>query len=447
MSILFLVLLVIMFIVGVPVAFSIGITPVIMMILESGSLDINVGVIAQRIMYGVNNFIILAIPFFFLAGRLMNTGGMTKRIFNFADTLVGHFKGGMGHVNIVASMIFSGMTGAAASDAAGLGTIEFRAMKDAGYDDEFAVAVTGASSTIGPIIPPSLPLVMYGILSGVSIGRLLIGGIVPGVFMGLVLMVMVSYYAIKRDYPSRTRASFSEIGKSFIKAFPGLVTPIIIIGGIITGIFTPTEAAAIAVFYSLIIGVFIYGELSWRDVWDIFFKTAKDTAVITFIVATASLYGWLLIRSRVPIVILEALTAITTSKLGILLLLNILLLIVGCFMETIAAISILVPVLTPLMAKVGINPLHFGLVMVLNLMIGLLTPPFGVVLFILNKITGVPLEKVMRNVLPFLIPLLIVLLLITIFPSIVTWLPSVLMQLKDLTCHLMKKNLFFMVRG
>jgi len=237
-------------------------------------------------------------------------------------------------------------------------------------------------------------------------------------------MVMVTITASRRNYPRRARATLRELWHSFVDALPGLATPAIIVGGILSGIFTPTEAAAIAVLYAFIIGVFAYRELKWPDIRRILFESMKDTAILGFIISCAMLYGWLLIRSRIPIVLLDLLTSITTNRLAILLILNGFLLIIGCFMETIAAITILVPVLTPLLAKVGIDPLHFGLIMVLNLMIGLLTPPFGVVLFILNKISGVPLGRIVRVTFPFLIPLLVVLLLITIFPPLVTYLPN-----------------------
>jgi len=426
MAILFFVILIFLFISGTPVAFAIGITPVILMILEKGSLSINMSILAQKMYGGINSFTILCIPFFFLAGRLMNEGGMTDKIFKFANCLVGHWRGGMGHVNILASMIFAGMTGTAVADAAGLGSIELKAMRGAGYDDDFSIAITGASATIGPIIPPSLPLVMYGILSGTSIGKLLIGGLLPGILIGLILMLMVRIIVIKRNYPLQKRATLKETWTSFKESALSLVTPVIIIGGIMSGIFTPTEAAAVAALYAFILGFVIYRKINLKDLWKIFSETAKDTAIMIFIISTAILYGWLLIRSRIPIIVLEGLTKFSQNPVMILIILNIFLLFIGCFMETIASLSILVPIITPILDRVGINPVHFGVVMVFNLVIGLLTPPFGEVLFILNKISGVPLGRVIRAVFPFLIPLFIALAIITFFPSIVTWLPSVL---------------------
>jgi len=415
-----------LFLLGIPVAFGMGLGAVILMVIIQGGLDINYGIITQRILYGTNSFILLSIPLFLLAGNLMNTGGITQRIFKFANVMVGHLRGGLGHVNIVASIIFAGMTGTAVSDAAGLGTVEIQAMTDSGYDKEFSCAITGASSTIGPIIPPSVPLVIYGILASVSIGRLLVAGIIPGLLIGGALMIMVSIYAAKRNYPQEKKANLREFFIVSKEAFLPCMTPVIIVGGIISGIFTPTEAAAVASLYAFILGFVIYREISLADLWKIVQKTARDTAIITFIVSCASLYGWVLIRSRIPIILMEQMTSISNNPLIILLILNCALLVVGCFMETIAALNILVPVLTPLILTVGINPLHFGLIMVFNLMIGLITPPFGMVLFVLNKVSGVPVEKIVKATLPFLIPLLVVLLLMTFFPSLVTFLPDLI---------------------
>ena len=428
MVFLFIGVLIFLFLLGIPVAFGMGLGAVILMVIIQSGLDINYGIIAQRILYGANSFILLSIPLFLLAGNLMNTGGITQRIFKFANVMVGHLRGGLGHVNILASVIFAGMTGTAVSDAAGLGTVEIKAMTDAGYDKEFSCAITGASSTIGPIIPPSVPLVIYGILASVSIGRLLVAGIIPGLLIAVALMIMVSIYAIKRNYPQEKRASLREFFIASKEAFLPCMTPVIIVGGIISGVFTPTEAAAVACLYAFILGFLVYKEISLVDLWKLIEKSARDTAIITFIVACASLYGWVLIRSRIPIILMEQITSMSTNPLIILLMLNGALLVAGCFMETIAALNILVPVLTPLILSVGIDPLHFGLIMVFNLMIGLITPPFGMVLFVLNKVSGVPIEKIVKATLPFLIPLLAVLLLMTFFPSLVTYLPNLMFK-------------------
>jgi tripartite ATP-independent transporter DctM subunit len=428
MVLIFLGILFLFFIIGLPVAFGMGISAVILMVITKGGIDINYGIISQRLLYGVNNFVLLSVPLFLLAGNLMNTGGITRRIFKFAQIMVGHFRGGLGHVNIVASIIFSGMTGAAVSDVAGLGAIEINAMVEAGYDEDFSCAITGASSLIGPIIPPSIPLVIYGILASVSIGRLLVAGIIPGLLIGGILMIMVSIYASINNYPQKKKASFSEFLIAFKEAFLPLMTPVIIIGGIIGGVFTPTEAAAVASLYAFILSCFIYKEIPIIDLWKILQKTARDTAIITFIVSCAALYGWVLIRSRIPIILMEQLTSISNNPLIVLLILNIALLVVGCFMETVAALNILVPVLLPLILRIGIDPLHFGIIMVFNLMIGLLTPPFGMVLYVINNVSGVSVERIVKATLPFLIPLFIVLLLIIFFPILVTYLPDLLFK-------------------
>jgi tripartite ATP-independent transporter DctM subunit len=341
--------------------------------------------------------------------------------------MVGFLPGGLGHANCIASLIFAGMSGAAVADAAGLGQVELKAMKDAGYDRDFSVAITGASSTIGPIFPPSIPMVIFGLVAGVSVGRLFLGGVVPGVVMTLALMTMVWIYARKRNYPRTPFPTFRQFVRAFMDAFLPLMTPTILLGGIWSGWFTPTEAAAVAVAYALILGTLIYGELTWRDTLQVFIDSAKDTAALGFIVAAASFYGWLLMRTGAPAAMANALLGISRNPLVLLLIINVILLIVGCFFETIVAILILGPILMEVITKVGIDPVHFGVVMVLNLMIGLLTPPFGVVLFVMVHVGEISFERVVRATAPFIIPLLVVLLLITVFPPLVTWVPNMVM--------------------
>ncbi|MCS7242776.1 TRAP transporter large permease [Candidatus Caldatribacterium sp.] len=420
-------LLIFLFLTGLPVAFALGIAGLVSMLIMWGTA-VPLGAVAQRVLYGVNSFVLLAIPLFLLTGKLMNAGGITQRIFKFARCLVGHWSGGLGQVNILASMIFAGMSGLATADTAGLGVVELKAMREAGYDDEFSCAITGASATVGPIIPPSVPLVVYGILASASIGRLLIGGIIPGILVGIALMVMTAFYG--RKYPRDPKPSKSELLKAFKEALAPGLTPFILILGMLSGIFTATEAAAIAATYAFVLSFFVYRELSLRELWKILKETAIETATITFIIACAAFYGWVLIRGRAPIILAETITGLSSNPLVVLLLLNLFLLVVGCFMETIAAISILVPVLVPLISRVGIDPIHFGLVMVLNLMIGLLTPPFGMSLFILSRVSGLSPLRIARASLPFLIPILVVLALITIFPSLVTFLPNLAFGVK-----------------
>ncbi|WP_094550600.1 TRAP transporter large permease [Petroclostridium xylanilyticum] len=420
----FLGVLVLLFILGFSVPYAIGLTSLVVLIFQRGITEIPFGIISQRMVYGINNFTLLAIPFFLLAGKLMNTGSITKKIFKFANTLVGYLPGGLGHANIVASIIFAGMSGSAVADAAGLGTIEIEAMQDQGFDKEFSAAVTAASSTIGPIIPPSIPLIMYGVMGDVSIAALLLAGIVPGLLMGGAMMVLVAYYSIKRNYPKIPFPKWKEIWHDFKDAFWPLLTPVILIGGILSGIFTPTEASAVAVVYSFILTVFVYKELSVRDLINIFMETIKETAVILFIVAASSLYGYLLVKTQMPQYFMEKLFAVSQNPVIILLLINVFLLVIGCFMETNAAIIILTPMMIPLAAKLGIDPVHLGIVMVLNLMIGLLTPPIGMCLYAVARVAKLSLDKMVRAVAPFYIPLIVVLLLITLFPQIVLILPS-----------------------
>ena len=415
-----------LFFLGVPIAMSLGLTGLVAFFIEQGT-RMNVPMIAQRMMYGINNFVLLAVPLFILSARLMNTAGITTRLFNFATTLVGFLPGGLGHANCVASLVFAGMSGAAVADAAGLGQVELKAMDAAGYDREFSVAITGASSTIGPIFPPSIPMVIFGLVAGVSVGRLFLGGVMPGVLMAGALMVMVAIYARRKNYPRAPVPTVRLVLKSTAQALLPLMTPTILLGGIWTGWFTPTEAAAVAVAWALILGTLIYRELTWKDTLQVFIDSAKDTAALGFIVAAASFYGWLLMRTGAPAAIVGALLGISRDPLTLLLIINGFLLIVGCFFETIVAILILGPILMEVVTKVGIDPVHFGLIMVLNLMIGLLTPPFGMVLFVMVQVGRISFERVVRATAPFIIPLLVVLGLITVFPPLVTWLPNLAM--------------------
>ena len=418
--------MIILFILGIPVGYSLGIAGMLAYLNELGS-RVNIPMLSQRMQYGVNNFLLLAIPLFILAAKLMNTAGITTRLFNFARLSVGFLPGGLGHANTVASLIFAGMSGAAVADAAGLGQVELKAMKDEGYDSEFAVAITAASSTIGPIFPPSIPMVIYALVAEESVGKLFLGGVVPGLVMTAALMLMVAYYAHQRGYPRTPFPAIRQILYVASKAVLPILTPIILLGGIWSGMFTPTEAASVAVAYALVLGVIVYKELHPRDLGKIFMETAKETAAIGIIICAANFFGWLLLRTGLTNKVATGITQLTTDPIIFLILVNLFLLVVGCFMETVVAILIVTPMLMPVVLKLGIDPLHFGLVLVLNLMIGLLTPPFGVVLFVMAGISDVPFERVVRATLPFLVPLLAVLALITFFPPIVTWLPKLVM--------------------
>ena len=415
-------ILVLMILIGFPIAVAMGLTAV-GFFLGLGEPRM-IGAMAQRMYSAVSSFPLLAIPFFILAGNLMNTGGMTDRIFGFARTLVGHVRGGLAHVSVLASMLFAGVSGAALAEAMGLGLIEIKAMKDGGFDKTFAGAVVASSSTIGPVIPPSIPLVIYGALAEVSVGKLFLGGVIPGVLMGVGIMVVIYILSVKRGYRAEQRASLAQVTRSAIDGFLGLLAPGIIMGGILGGVFTPTEAAVAAVIYALVIGAIVYRELDLRRLGTILWDTVDQTVRVMFIIAAAGMFGWLLIYIRAPQQIVEGLTALTSSPAVILLIFNVILLVLGCFMEGIAIMLLTVPIFVPVLAKFGIDPVHFGVVMTLNLMIGLLTPPVGMVLYAVSTIAQVTVVRLARELVPFMIVLGVVLILITYIPGLVTWLPN-----------------------
>jgi tripartite ATP-independent transporter DctM subunit len=408
-------------VVGSPVTVALGVGSLVFIWFE-GTPDL---VVLHRMIQGIDSFPLIAVPFFILAGHLMNSSGITTRIFDFAKAIVGWMHGGLGHVNIGASIIFAGMSGAAVADAGGLGTIEIKAMRDAGYDDDFSVGITAASSTIGPIIPPSLPLVIYGVMASASIGELFAAGFLPGMMMGVSLMVMVAIYSRMRGYPRDARFSFSRLGVTFVRAFLPLQTPTIIIGGILSGVFTPTESAIAAVVYSMFLGLFVYRTLTWRHILRVSMDTIETSASILMIVASATIFAWILIDQQVAVILADALLNFSTDKTVILIIIMAVVLLIGCFMETIAAITILVPVLLPIAQKVGIDPVHLGIIVILNLMLGLLTPPVGMVLYVLSKVSGVKFEQCVVATAPFIVPLLVVLAVITFFPESAMWLVDV----------------------
>jgi tripartite ATP-independent transporter DctM subunit len=383
-------------------------------------------VILHRMAGGIDSFPLLAVPFFILAGNLMNSAGITNRIYDFAVALAGWMRGGLAHVNIIGSVIFAGMSGTAIADAAGLGTIEIKAMKDHGYSTEFSVGVTAASATLGPIIPPSLPFVIYGMMANVSIGALFLGGVIPGAVMTIFMMLYVTYCAHRDGIPRDARFRIKVLALSLIAALPALMTPAIILGGMTFGWFTPTEAAIAACAWALILGVFLYRSLSLKQFYKVSLDTIETTAGVLLIVAAASLFGWVLTTTRVAEDAAAALLSFTDNRYVILLLINVLLLVIGCFLEPIASISILVPVLMPVITKVGIDPVHFGVMMTLNLMIGLLHPPLGMVLFVLARISKLSIERTTMAILPWLVPLLMSLVAITLIPDLTLWLPRTL---------------------
>ncbi|WP_222914802.1 TRAP transporter large permease [Natrinema sp. SYSU A 869] len=419
---LFIIVLLVLYLIGIPVAFALGLTSLILMLTPMVSYSPEL--VAQTLVSGADSFVLLAIPLFLLTGLYMNSFGLTNIIFDFAEEMIGPIRGGIAHVNILASLLFSGMTGTAAADAAGLGAIEYEAMQDAGYEKGYSAAVTGSSAIIGPIIPPSVPLIMYGVLAQVSIGVLFIAGIVPGLIMGATLLLLCTYYAYSHGYERGTWWSLPDIWRSFKAAAPALGTPVLIIGGLLGGFFTATEAGAVALFYTLFVGYVFYGGVENGDFIETTYEGVVTTAALTFIVASATLYGFLIRRAQLPDALAEAVVGVTGDPTVLLLMIVGVLLIVGLMMETIAAITILTPVFLPVINVAGIDPIHFGIVMILTLMIGLLTPPFGIILFILEKVTDVGLERIMRSMVPFYIPLLIILLLVAVLPSLTLWLPK-----------------------
>lgn len=406
--------------IGVPIAFVLGLTPLMAMMTQGETPLI---LAAQRIFTGIDSPILMAVPFFILAGNIMSASSMTGRLVAFCNILVGWLRGGLAYVNVVISMIFAGITGAAVADTSAVGSILIPAMKKEGYDTDFAAAVTATSSTIGPIIPPSIPFIIYGVLAEVSIASLFLAGFVPGVLLGLFQMGVVGYYSRKRQYPKGRLPSLKEAIKGVGDAVLVLMLPIIILGGILSGIFTPTESACIASFYALFISFFVYRDIRVRDLPRILINTGATSSLVMLVISMASIFSWLLAVEEVPQLVTEIVLKATANKYLILLFLNAILLIVGTFMETGASLIILTPVLLPLMVQIGVDPLHFGVILVLNLVIGLTTPPVGVCLFIACSIGRTSLERLSRAILPFLLASIVVLLICTYWESLIMAIP------------------------
>ena len=408
---------------GFPVAICLGLTSLVALWIS----DVMLSLMAQRIFTGIDSFPLMAVPFFVLAGELMNQGGTTRRLIDFANVLVGRIPGGLAHTNIVASMFFGGISGSAVADAAAMGTILVPGMVRKGYEPGFSAAVTAASSTVGPIIPPSIFMVIMGVTTGLSIGGLFAAGIIPGLMLGFTMMGLSYFMAIRYNYPRETEPfGIRRIGREFLSAGPALLAPLIILGGILGGVFTATEAAAVAVLYAFFLGMVVYRELSLRKLADIFIQAGTTTAVLLLIIGMANIFAWVLTAEQIPTRIAQAMLSVTDNRYLILLFINVLLIFIGMFLEGGAAIIILAPTLLAVANAVGIIPLHFGLVMVLNIVVGLLTPPLGVCLFVVSGVTGLELSLIIRSVLPFLAVEFAVLMLVTYLPSIILFIPNLL---------------------
>lgn len=403
--------------------------PIAVALLAVSMLEVTFGaqidpiIAAQQTATGIDSFALMAIPFFLLAAELMNRTGITDRIFHLANCLLGGVPGGLGYVNVGASMMFASMSGSAVADAVGLGRIEIKAMTQAGYDRAFSAAVTAASTTIAPIIPPSISLVIFGVTAGASIGGLFLGGLVPGILMGLAMMVVVYIHSRRHRYGAGARATWRQTGSAFVHAFLPLLTPVIVVGGIWGGIFTASEAGAFAVLYALILGVLVYRTIKLREIVDVLFDSAMASANILFIIAVSAAVGWVLTMHQVPMKLAVTILDWSPDPRVFLLLLNVILLVLGCFMAAAPVIIMVTPIILPATMAMGIDPVHLGVMMVLNLMIGLITPPVGLCLFAVAEVAEISAFKLVRALAPFYVVLVVVLLVITLVPEIVLGLP------------------------
>lgn len=415
---------VVLLVLEIPVAFALLLSSIVYLVARG---DVPLIAAAQRVVAGTDHYLLLAIPFFFLAAEIMSVGGIMDRLARFATALVGHFRGGLGQVNVVNSMLFAGISGSAVADAASMGRFEVEMMHRAGYDKAFSAVITGASATVGPIIPPSIPFVVYAGIVGVSVGGLFLAGVVPGLLLGLFLMATVHVMAGRRNYPRAQRPTLREALATTWRALPVLALPVIILGGILSGVFTPTEAATVAAFYAFVLCKFVLRTLPWVEVLPVLRRVGADTAKLMFIIASGSLFSWILAREGVPQALANAMLEVSREPWAVLALINVLLLFLGCFLEPIVVLVLVVPILAPVVQAVGIDLIHFGVVVTLNLMIGLITPPVGTVMFVMMGIAGLSMEEFVRALWPFLAALLALLVLITYVPALVLFLPRLVM--------------------
>lgn len=420
MSLLWMVLGMLALLLGrVPVAISM-LLPCLVYV--SISPDITLGVALQRIMSGIDSFALLAVPLFILTGYISNAGGLADRLFRFLLGLLRGVPGSLGYVNVISSLLFSWMSGAAVADAAGLGAVLVPAMKKRGYDEGFSLGLTGASSLIGPVMPPSIPAIIYAVTAGVSVGGLFFASVLPALLLTAILCVAVAIYSAWHPLPTSSEDADVSLLKASFEAAPILLTPVIILGGILGGVMTPTEAAAVAALYVIVLG-WLFRSLSPTALVQSLQETATTTGSILLIVAAASLFGWIIAREQGPQMVADWLTAWTDNPYVFLLLVNVALLLIGMLLEPVAALLIMVPILLPVARQYGIDPLHFGVIMILNLVIGLLTPPVGLVLYVLSSVSKVPVQRVMWGTWPFLLPLFATLLIVTFVPALSLWLP------------------------
>jgi tripartite ATP-independent transporter DctM subunit len=413
------------FIIGLPVAFTLGVAALAYFFAFP---RLSPTMIPLNMITGVQSESLMAIPLFMLAGGIMNTSGLTRRLFRFSKSLVGHFPAGTAQVNVVANLIMAGMSGSELADASAIGKVLIPTMKEEGYDSEFAAAVTGAASTIGPIFPPSIPMVLIGGITGISVGKMFVGGVIPGVFMALYLMAMVYYLAKKRNYPKSERATLKEVAKSFFISIPALSAPIVVIGGMVSGIFTPNEAGVVACFYAMAIAFFVYRDLDLSKVFSELVSTAINTSKIMFIVGCAYALAWVFSREQMGIYLTKELTLVSKDPTIILLLIVVAFLIGGCFLNPSALIIIFIPLLMPVVNSVGMDPILFGVVSSLALMIGNMTPPFGLCMFIVCDIAKISVKQLAMASIPFYIVLVIALLTMIFVPQTVTYLPNLLFK-------------------